>query len=167
MPWLASLEGHRSAAEARQVLATRSSAFTAKHLRELAIIGAAEEGRRLHALCAKHGIAVRGIVDDDPKKQGTSLDSHTVSATPSLAALDRSTPIVVASHRVLRPIERLRRMGFTHVAPFALLQVLDPGRFPPHTFYTGLIEASLSAATGTRGWPLCLPTTCRVACSTR
>jgi FkbM family methyltransferase len=140
MPWLASLEGHRSVADVRRVLAVRYPAFTADHLRELAIVGAAEEGRRLLALCAERGITVRGLVDDDPKKQGTSLDSHRVSPASSLDSFDRSTPIVVASHRVLRPVERLRGMGFTHVAPFALLQVLDPERFAPHIFYGGLIE---------------------------
>src|SRR5436853_3166441 len=99
MPWLASLEDYRSAADVLEVLAARYPVFTAGHLRELAIVGAAEEGRRLLALCAERGIAVRGIVDDDPKKQGIILDSYRVAPTPSLAALDRSTPIVVASHR--------------------------------------------------------------------
>jgi FkbM family methyltransferase len=140
MPWLASLKGHRTAADVRRVLAVRDPTFTAERLQELAIVGAAEEGRRLQALCAERGIAVRGIVDDDRKKHGMSVDSHRVSPTTSLAALDRSTPIVVASHRVLGPVQRLRGMGFAHVAPFALLQVLDPDRFPPHIFYSGLIE---------------------------
>ncbi len=146
MPWLASLEDHRSAADLRRALAARHPAFTAEHLQELAIVGAAEEGRRLLALCAERGIAVRGIVDDDPRKQGMSLGSLRVSPPPSLDALDRATPIVVASHRVLRPVERLRGAGFTHVAPFALLQVLDPERFPPHMFYSGLIEDLLDHA---------------------
>ena len=139
-PWLARLGGHRSVAEVRQALAARYPAFTADHLRELAIVGAAEEGRRLLALCAERGIAVRGIVDDDPRKQTMRIDSHRVCPASSLDSLDRSTPVVVASHRVLRPVERLRGMGFTHVAPFALLQVLDPERFAPHIFYVGLIE---------------------------
>jgi len=139
-PWLASLGGHRSVAEVRRALAARYPAFTVDHLRELAIVGAADEGRRLLALCAERGIVVRGIVDDDPTKQAMRLDSYRVSPTSSLDALDRSTPIVVASHRVLRPVERLRGMGFIHVAPSALLQVLDPESFPPHIFYSGLIE---------------------------
>src|SRR5437870_2094925 len=111
-PWLASLGGHRSVTEVRRALAARYPAFTAELLRELVIVGAAEEGRRLLALCAERGIAVRGIVDDDPKKQGMSLDSYRVAPASSLGSLDRSTPIVVASHRVLRPVEGLRRMGF-------------------------------------------------------
>jgi FkbM family methyltransferase len=140
MPWLGSLEGHRAVADVRGVLATRHPAFTAKRLQELAIVGAADEGRRLFALCTERGIAVRAVVDDDPGKHGMRLGSHEVSSTLSLEALDRATPIVVASHRVLEPIERLRRAGFTQVGPFALLQVLDPEAFPPHMFYRGLIE---------------------------
>ena len=90
-------------AEVRRALAARYPAFTVDHLRELAIVGAADEGRRLLALCAERGIVVRGIVDDDPTKQAMRLDSYRVSPTSSLDALDRSKPIVVASHRVLRP----------------------------------------------------------------
>ena len=140
MPWLASLEGRRSVAEFREQLASGQAAFTARRLHELAIVGDAEEGRRLFVLCAERGISVRAIVDDDPRKHGMVLDSCRVLPTASLDALDRATPIVVASHRVLQPVERLRRAGFTEVAPFALLQVLDPDRFPPHAFYAGLID---------------------------
>jgi FkbM family methyltransferase len=54
--------------------------------------------------------------------------------------LDRATPIVIASHRVLSAAERLSRLGFKAVAPFAVLQALAPERFPPHMFYEGLLE---------------------------
>jgi len=36
--------------------------------------------------------------------------------------------------------ERLSRLGFAAVAPFAVLQALDPERFAPHMFYEGLLE---------------------------
>jgi hypothetical protein len=36
--------------------------------------------------------------------------------------------------------ERLTRVGFTAVAPFAVLQALSPERFPPDMFYEGLLE---------------------------
>lgn len=139
MPWLASLDAYRSAAEVRRDLAARHPAF-ASPLSEVAIVGAAEEGRRLLALCAQHGIAVRAVVDDDPKKHGVHMGSYVIAATSSLRGLDRAIPVVVASHRVLRATESLRGMGFTQIASFAVLQLLDPESFPPHIFYRGLIE---------------------------
>jgi FkbM family methyltransferase len=139
MPWLASLQAYRSVADVRRDLAARYPAFAAP-LSELAIVGAAEEGGRLLALCAQRGIAVRAVVDDDPMKHGLLIGSYQISATSSLHGLDRAVPIVVASHRVLGAMEPLRGMGFTRIAPFALLQVLYPERFPPHIFYDGLIE---------------------------
>jgi hypothetical protein len=36
--------------------------------------------------------------------------------------------------------ERLTRLGFTAVAPFAVLEALAPERFPPYMFYEGLLE---------------------------
>ena len=58
----------------------------------------------------------------------------------TLAALPKSTPIIIASHRVLRVTQRLRELGFKHVVPFAMLQVLAGEIFPPHMFYNGLLD---------------------------
>ena len=109
-------------------------------LREIAILGAAAEGQRLAALCEARDIRIAAISDDDPTKVGTLLRGHTVVPMRELAKLDRATPIVIASHRVLLAAERLSRLGFAAVAPFAVLQALAPERFAPHMFYEGLLE---------------------------
>jgi FkbM family methyltransferase len=68
------------------------------------------------------------------------LLGHIIVPMRELAQLDRATPIVIASHRVLGAAERLSRLGFAAVAPFAVLQALAPERFAPHMFYEGLLE---------------------------
>jgi FkbM family methyltransferase len=139
-PLLTSLAGANSPQSARAALLSRYQAFDPGALTEVAIIGAAEEGRRLAALCANHGIAVRAVADDDPAKRGLFVGSLPVTPVDALSSMDRQMPIVVASHRVLAISTRLREMGFGNVAPFALFQLLDPERFPPHMFYRDLIE---------------------------
>ena len=84
MPWLVSLERQRGVADVREVLAARHPAFTGTRLQDLAIVGAAEEGRRLFALCAGRGIAVRAVVEYDSSKHGMRLGSHEVSPPWSL-----------------------------------------------------------------------------------
>jgi len=124
----------------RSHLLRHHPAFDPASLRELIILGAAVEGQRLAALCGPLGIRIAAISDDDPAKIGTSLLDHPVVATHELAKFDRATPVVIASHRVVGAAERLSRLGFSAVAPFAVLQALDPKRFPPHMFYTGVLE---------------------------
>ena len=58
----------------------------------------------------------------------------------TLATLQKSTPVVIASHRVLGVVQRVRGLGFTTVVPFATLQVLAPDIFRPHMFYEGLLD---------------------------
>lgn len=140
MSWLTSLAGAESPQRARAALLSRNRPFDSRALRELVIVGAAEEGRRLAALCVNRGIAVRAVADDDSSKLGIFVGSVPVMPVDALSSVDRQMPIVVASHRVLGVTTRLRQMGFANVAPFALLQVLDPELFPPHVFYRDLIE---------------------------
>jgi len=129
-----------SAAGLRAVLAARWPAFATANLKELAIVGAADEGMRLAALCRQHGIIVRAIADDNPARQTQTVEGLKVTPVEELQRLDRATPVIVASHRSLLPVRRLREMGFVNVAPFLLLQTLDPARFPPHMFHDGLLE---------------------------
>ncbi|HLW47004.1 MAG TPA: FkbM family methyltransferase [bacterium] len=140
MTWLPAIQRYASVSDMRDALAARHPTLAPGRLRELAIVGAAGEGRRLAALCEEHAIAVRAVADDDPAKQGMRIASAAVVPTAGLAALDRSIPVVIASHRVLRAAAGPRRLGFANVAPFAALQVLRPERFPPHMFYAGLLE---------------------------
>lgn len=133
--WLDRLREAGDARTMRQELARRHPGFVAPP--RIAILGAADEGRRLAGLCARHGVAVEALVDDNPALRGMEIAGIAVRPTETLAGLDHATPVVIASHRALKATERLRRMGFRHVAPFVLLQLLDPERFPPHMFYEG------------------------------
>src|SRR5689334_8100576 len=133
--WIDRLTRAASVAELRDDLARRWPDFMPQRLRRLAILGFAETGRRLAGLCAAHGIEIAAIADDDPARRAGA-----VVAVADLAGLDPETPVVIASHRVLKATDRLRGMGLRTVAPFALLQILDPERFQPHMFHDGWLE---------------------------
>jgi FkbM family methyltransferase len=112
----------------------------AANLQEIAIVGAAPEGQRLARICAAWRIKIAAIVDDDPGKAGSVVSGLPVALVRTLTELPKSTPVVIASHRVLRVTEALRGLGFTTVVPFAMLQVLAPDIFPPHMFYNELLD---------------------------
>ena len=127
------LPGLRNAMEAHGGLDVRN-------LRSLAIVGAAPEGQRLAHVCVEQGIKIDAIVDDDPAKMNLLVAGLRVGPLQTLTALPKSTPVIIASHRVLRATQRLRGLGFDCVVPFAMLQVLAGDVFPAHMFYEGLLE---------------------------
>lgn len=140
MTWFSQLEAFKTVEDIRAWLLARYPKFCPDQLRSIAILGAADEGVRLLELCVAHGIHVCAIIDDKVERQGLQLGSHAVTSVDSLEELDRETPVVIASHRVLKAYERVKQMGFANVAPFALLEALDPEMFPPHMFYHHLLE---------------------------
>ena len=110
-------------------------------MRSLAIVGAAPEGRRLADIYVAKGIKIDAIVDDDPAKKELVVAGLRVAPVACAdAELPKSTPVIIASHRLLRVTQRLRELGFEHVVPFAMLQVLAPEVFPPHMFYNELLD---------------------------
>ena len=111
-----------------------------KNLRSLVIVGAALEGQRLARVCVEQGIKIDAIVDDDPAKRDLVVAGLRVAPLQTLTELPKSTPVVIASHRVLRAAQRLRDLGFNCVVPFAMLQVLAGDVFPAHMFYEDLLE---------------------------
>lgn len=147
--WLERLERPADVAALRAELVARHPAFAPGRLRRLAILGAADEGRRLAGLCRAHGIAVAALLDDNPRRQGTEVEGIVVRPTTGLAEIEPDVPLVIASHRVLLALDRLGAAATERpVAPFALLQAGWPDRFPPHMFHDGLLEDL--AASGAR-----------------
>lgn len=138
--WFERLGGCPSVEAMRAALEGSYPGLARRRLGRLAVLGAAEEGERLVRLCARHGLDVVAVCDDNPEKHGLAVAGHRVAPVETLAALDRSVPVVVASHRLLNAVERLRGMGFDQAAPFAVLQILHPDSFPPHMFYAGWLE---------------------------
>ena len=140
MAWLNRLATFNSVAEMRAWLIARDPVFDPICLKQIVVVGAADEGLRLVELCDKHKIEVVAICDDNPKKQGLKVGATTVKPVDVLKDANRDIPVIIASHRVLKALERLKGMGFRHVAPFALLEALDSKAFPPHMFYEGWLE---------------------------
>lgn len=110
----------------------------------MAVIGAAVEGRRLLQLCQQQGIEVVGLYDDHPRLQGQVIQGYPIQPLQQLTSIARQTPIVIASHRVLAPMQTLHARGFTCVMPFAVLQIVQGAVFPPHAFYTDWLESVFS-----------------------
>ena len=106
----------------------------------LAIVGAADEGERLAALCAKNGVEVVAHCDDNPAKVGSVIEGCEVTPTSALEKLDTATVVIVASHRPMRAYERLKSLGVENYAQFMVLQILHPTLYPPHMFYDGWLE---------------------------
>jgi FkbM family methyltransferase len=136
--WLASLAATSGLQSLRNAMQSRS--LDVGNLRSIAIVGSAGEGQRLMRICADKKIKIDAIVDDDPRKAGSMIGGQTVEPPRALARVPKSTPIVIASHRVLGATNRLRELGFRTVVPFATLQVLAPEAFPPHMFYEDLLD---------------------------
>jgi FkbM family methyltransferase len=138
--WLTGLDRSGGVQGLRSAMQARHGGLDVANLRSLVIVGAAVEGQRLARICQAHDIRIDAIVDDDPRKSASVIAGLSVAPVATLTALPKSTPIVVASHRVLRITQRLRDLGFKTVVPFAMLQVLAPQIFPPHMFYDGLLD---------------------------
>ena len=116
------------------------SGLDVANLHGLAIVGAAPEGQRLARICQDRGIEIAAVVDDDQSKRQCVVVGLPVTPVQTLANLQKSTPVVIASHRVLGVVQRVRGLGFTTVVPFATLQVLAPDIFRPHMFYERLLD---------------------------
>lgn len=139
-PWLQLLNTYQSVDDMRDVLAERHQQASPSMIDRVIVLGASEEGARFVSRCNEVGIEVVALADDNPDKIGQQIDSIFVTPTSGLLEFDRNTPVIIASHRVLEAVARLKNEGFATVVPLALMQILDPGRFPPHMFYDGLLE---------------------------
>lgn len=134
------IEGADSPENLRSDLAIRYPAFGADRLRRVAIIGAAEEGARFAEFCRRRGTEIVAICDDQANLQGKELQGSRIGLLKDLKRQPRDLPVVIASHRVLKVQRRIKEMGFTNVAPLALIEVLQGDAFPPHVFYAAWFE---------------------------
>ncbi len=134
------LANARSAHDLLSYVNSHNQGVDAHRLRAIAIVGAGPEGMRLAEICRQRGIKISALVDDDPKKVGASVGASQVEPGDRLRQVDRATPIIIASHRVLEPVQKLRALGFSKVLPFAFLQITAPDVFKPHMFYDGWLE---------------------------
>jgi len=114
--------------------------FKDKNFTEVIIVGASVEGRKLAEICESNGISVAAIVDDNPILRNTQILELHVKSVDSLKSLNKSTHVIIATHRSLDIKIRLKNMGFNKVAPLMLLQCLFPEKFSPHDFHKGLQE---------------------------
>lgn len=139
LPWLEMLFSSASLESVKGRLGNRYAFLHSGMPKKIAVLGVGAEGRRLVQACEAQGIRVVGTFDNDATKRGLRVGQTRAAPFDALTQLDRSVPIVIASHRVLGSTASLRALGF-EVAPFAALQVLYPDRFSPHMFYDGLVD---------------------------
>jgi FkbM family methyltransferase len=139
-PWLERLAAARGITDLRANLQAHYTNLNTADLKGVAVVGVGPEGKRLVGLCKKYGITIVALTDDHPQLIGKEIDGQRIAPVASLEVIDRDVPVVIASHRILDVTERIRKMGFVTVLPFAALQILAPGLFPAHMFYDGLLE---------------------------
>jgi FkbM family methyltransferase len=137
---LSRLENVRSVDELIAGVSEHNNGLDPRRFSQIAIVGAAPEGQRLAKICRQHGIRIAALVDDDPAKVGTSVDGTIVGPSSRLDALEPTVPVIIASHRVLGAILRLRASGHSVVFPVAALQILAPEIFKPQMFYDGWLQ---------------------------
>lgn len=111
-----------------------------ERFKKAAVIGAADEGRRLISICRNRKIEIVRFTDDNPGLLGMRHEGVCVAPAAELSDIDKNIPVIVASHRALDPVKRMRNMGFKTVVPFGVLQTLYPEIYPPHIFYEGWLE---------------------------
>lgn len=140
MPWLDRVLNSESADDLRAQMEKTNSVFTTDSLKRVAILGAAQEGERLVGIFANTGIEIAALCDEDASRVGQHIHGVEVAPSTILETLERDTPIIVASHRLTGAFSWLKRLGFKHVAAFALLQVLAPEKYSPHMFYDRWLE---------------------------
>lgn len=140
--WLGRLLNVANVAQLRKSLQDLNPGIVPSLLNQIVIVGSADEGLRLLKICQANNIKVLAICDENPAKIGQKCDNLEVVSLNSLAEsqFDKNTPVILATHRVLKPYNKVKGFGFTNVAPFALLEVLDPVLFPPHMFYERWLE---------------------------
>lgn len=112
---------------------------------QVAILGSSELAASLIEPLAVLGINLAGIFDHNPQKQGKKLNGIPISAAEALHDLGTNIPIVTATHQSGKAHEALIREGFTAIIPFPVLQLIKPGHFPAHPFYSGVIDDLLNS----------------------
>lgn len=137
--WLSGLERSSSVSSLREALRGAYPFLRDGLPRRIAVLGVGGEGKRLAGICERTGIEIVGAFDNDASKRGTPVGKTRAAPFDALLNVDRATPVIIASHRVLGSMASLRGLGFP-VAPFAALQVAEPEVFAPHMFYDGLLE---------------------------
>lgn len=134
------LTSARSVEALRDGLRARYPAFSRDALERLAVVGSAGEAARLVEACGAAGIEIAGVYDSNTARFGKSLGGHMIELFEAIEALDRETPVVICTHRILGPCDRLAYLGFESYVPLGALQVMHPELFEPHMFYAGWME---------------------------
>jgi len=101
----------------------------------IAMIGASPEGERAIRIFRNLGWDVVGIYDADVGKIGKEFCGLRVKSTGDVVDLDRTTRVVVASHKGAVSLREVRERGFDFVVSFPSLQCVLPQLFEPHVFY--------------------------------
>jgi FkbM family methyltransferase len=140
LPYLLALNEFPDIEAIRSSLLAEYSQFALNRLRQVVIIGVSTEGVRLFQLCHKYGIEVLGVCDGNAEKQGKDFFGYKIRSVKEALKWGLEVPIIVASHRPLPATVELSALGALAVAPFALLQILYPAKFPAHMFYANWLE---------------------------
>ena len=104
-----------------------------------AVFGAQRLGQLVLESLRRQGIWIQAFIDNDLKKQGTSLDSIPVQALSQIA--DKELPVVIATTKYSNSIARqLEEQGFKYILPYSVMSLVDPDLYPDEIPYVGIQE---------------------------
>ena len=102
-----------------------------------AIFGAQRLGQLVLESLRRESILIHAFIDNDPKKQGSSLDNIPVRALSQI--LDKELPVVIATTKFSNSIARqLEEQGFKHILPYSVMSLVDPVLYPDEIPYVGI-----------------------------
>ena len=132
---LGRIQDAKNAEELRKQMSEEQQIFgDLSSLKSVILVGAADEGIRFVDLLAKHGIKIEMICDDNAKMQGKKVFGFDVNSTKCLAECDRNTPVLVASHRPLKAVQKIKGLRIYSCCTNNGFASLHPEIFHPICF---------------------------------
>src|SRR3990167_10067855 len=102
LQWINILNAATSVETLRENLKKNYTSIDFENLREMVIVGAAEEGQRLLHLCERWKIKVVALCDDNAEKQGHFLEGYKIYPSTIIESIDTNIPVIIASRRLLK-----------------------------------------------------------------
>lgn len=130
---------NKTAADYRADVLTRYAAAldALRDQRRAAVFGAQRLGEAVAESLSSTGHTVAAFIDNGTNKHGSRI--RDVVVRPLSALDDKTLPVVIATTRFTSSITRqLQGEGFRHILPYAVMSLVDPGRYPDEIPYIGI-----------------------------
>ena len=138
--WIQKLMTCNNSKELKEDLLRNFPGLTDPLPKKIAVIGTSHIGEKIIEELTKKNIDVENVFDHDIKKHGTNFKGIQVRPFEEIEQLNRDTPIILATHRLLGLQKKLKHLGFRNIWSFPLLSIFDSKNFTTHPFYELILE---------------------------